>query len=324
MNASTSREAIEQRAVEWILQRDRDGQSDENRVALESWLAQDPRHREAYLQADEFWDATSGLKHWNPRDGRIDPDRLAPFVPKQRASRPALWAAAASVLMIVAVGGLWGLNRNEQSFSTPVGGYERIALEDGSILQLNTDTELKAAITRDRRTIRLLRGEAHFSVARDPQRPFEVRVGDAIARAVGTAFSVRVGKGGLELIVTEGKVLLLSNETERNAPLITAGQSARAEAGNVHIASLATPEVDRRLAWQDGYLSFDRRPLQQIADELNRYNQRHVSIEGEALKTLRLTGNFKATDLESFVAAVQSAARVRVEDNEGKLVIRAR
>jgi transmembrane sensor len=103
-----------------------------------------------------------------------------------------------------------------------------------------------------------------------------------------------------------------------------AGQSARAQAEKVAIAPVAREEVTRRLAWQSGQLVFDRQPLSQVVEEFNRYNRRQVRILSAGLDSLELTGNFKATDLASFVAAVKSAADVEVERSGDAVVIRSR
>jgi transmembrane sensor len=327
MNTVESMGEIERHAAEWILKRDRGGVTDGDRVALESWLSQDARHREAYLALDEFWDLTAGMRQWNPHDGNIDQDILAPLGARpRRPGRVRAWSIAAGILAICIGAGWLGISalRGER-YSTSVGGFERIALDDGSVMQLNTDTVLHTRFTKSQRSVSLFRGEAYFDVAPDPLRPFEVRVGKTVARVVGTAFSVRVGAGErLELLVTQGKVLLLPDDARDPAPLIVAGQAARADASSVAVDSVARPEMGRRLAWQGGQLEFDRQSLSSVAEEFNRYNRRQVRISGESLQSLQFTGNFRATDLESFVAAIESAADVEVDRTDDVLVIRPR
>src|SRR5690606_17059367 len=124
----------------------------------------------------------------------------------------------------------------------------------------------------------------------------------------------------LELVVTHGKVMLLP-EGKSGQPLIVAGQRARARADEVAVTSMAQGEIARRLAWQNGQLMFDKRPLAEVVQEFNRYNRRQVRIGSPSLEGLHLTGNFKATDLDSFVAAVKSATNVRVEETADAVLI---
>ena len=83
----------------------------------------------------------------------MDPDVLLPLARVARSSRrPLILLLAASLAVLgAALGWLVWAPAGEQNYSTPVGGYERLALEDGSLLQLNTDTELKTLFDEHRR-----------------------------------------------------------------------------------------------------------------------------------------------------------------------------
>lgn len=82
----------------------------------------------------------------------------------------------------------------------------RRVLEDGSVVELKDDAELALAFTDGVRRVILRRGEAHFAVAKNPNRPFVVEAGGIEVRAVGTAFAVRHRARAIEVVVTEGRV----------------------------------------------------------------------------------------------------------------------
>ena len=79
-------------------------------------------------------------------------------------------------------------------------------LADGSVVQINTDSQVQVDFSDTLRKIRLMRGEAHFDVTRDPDRPFEVYAGKGMVKAVGTAFSVRLSQDYIKVTVSEGRV----------------------------------------------------------------------------------------------------------------------
>ena len=58
------------------------------------------------------------------------------------------------------------------------------------MVHLNTRSRVEVNFTGAARDIRLLEGEALFTVARDPARPFTVYAGTNIIQAVGTQFNV--------------------------------------------------------------------------------------------------------------------------------------
>ena len=79
-------------------------------------------------------------------------------------------------------------------------------LDDGSVAELNRGAEIEVNYTVAERRVVLRRGEALFTVAKNPARPFVVRAGGVDVRAVGTAFNVKLAGPNLEVLVTEGTV----------------------------------------------------------------------------------------------------------------------
>ena len=97
---------------------------------------------------------------------------------------------------------------NNLILSTNMGEHQSHTMPDGSILWLNSSTAIKVNYTETFRRIKLMTGEAHFEVAKDAKRPFEVYVNDRLVRAIGTAFSVHKLNNNIEVIVSEGVVEL--------------------------------------------------------------------------------------------------------------------
>ena len=93
-------------------------------------------------------------------------------------------------------------------YETRVGEQNAITLVDGTVIELNTASRVQVDYTAQRRSIRLMQGEAFFTVNKDPHRVFEVAAGSGVVRAIGTAFAVRFNEQALTVSVTEGKVAL--------------------------------------------------------------------------------------------------------------------
>ena len=245
------------------------------------------------------------------------------------------WAiplAAAAALVIVAVGAVTWLSHERngwQEYSTDFGGLERIVLDDGSVVSLNTNSVMRVHISPQLRHIILERGEALFKVAHDKSRPFDVEAGNTVVRAVGTEFSVRVrdpaGTAGngkdVEVLVKEGRVAIDPPKTqkplERAAVLpaststLSAGEAVVISAKRVRVEKVADVEVDRKLSWTEGRLWFERQTLKDVVAEFNRYNRRQMVIADPAIENLRIGGGFEATDPESFIAALERTLGVR-------------
>ncbi|MGH7956064.1 MAG: iron-containing alcohol dehydrogenase, partial [Opitutaceae bacterium] len=76
----------------------------------------------------------------------------------------------------------------------------------GSVVELNVDADILVDFSPVRRAVRLVRGEAHFTVATDAARPFVVSAGGVEVRAVGTGFAVHFAPQEIAVLVTEGQV----------------------------------------------------------------------------------------------------------------------
>jgi transmembrane sensor len=249
-------------------------------------------------------------------------------------TRPwAIFLAAAAALVLVAVGSVTWLARERNGwheYSTDFGSLERIVLDDGSIVSLNTNSAMRVRLTPELRHIVLERGEALFKVAQDKSRPFDVEAGDTVVRAVGTEFSVRVrdsaeaggsGSPDVEVLVKEGRVAIDPPKTqkplERAAALpsststLSAGEAVVISATRVRVEKVADVEVNRKLSWTEGRLWFERQTLKDVVAEFNRYNRRQMVIADPAIENLRIGGGFEATDPESFIAALERTLGVR-------------
>ena len=110
-----------------------------------------------------------------------------------------LFGLTASVALLIAVGlvlsgisGVWlGTEVQTTVYSTEMGEQQTITLEDGSVVLLNTLTNLETKFSRRHRDIYLNRGEAIFKVAKDMERPLRVFIGGMIVQAVGTIMPLK-------------------------------------------------------------------------------------------------------------------------------------
>jgi transmembrane sensor len=304
---------INVKAAEWLVQLDIHG-SPETWAALDAWLAANPRHRAAFLRLSVAWRRADALRSLRPLDSEVDEDLLSSARRRARERsahgrrlRPR-WAVAlvsAMAVVIVAIGTVtwFALDRaNTQDYSTTVGGLKRFALSDGSVVLLNTDSEVRVRFTASRRRVELRRGEALFTVAHDASRLFEVVADETTVRAVGTAFAVRLrDAGSLDVLVREGRV----NINPPSELMVSAGHIATVRGHATYIRPVPDDEITRKLAWGDNRLSFRGDTLTEVIGEFNRYNRRRLVISDPSIAGLSIGGSYIATDPDSFVIALE-------------------
>lgn len=365
---------FEAQAAEWLVRRESPEFSQQEKQGFDAWLRADARHQAAYVRLETAWRRADRLNRLRPLDGAVDEDLLArpPFVrmeefsareatqrsagsgeddsrgrfvdepgEQQRERRPRsrwFFAIAAGVAMTIAavtIGLFLALGQSEwQEYATNLGGVERIKLDDGSVVHLNTNSVMRVRMRDDYRQVVLDRGEALFKVFHDAKRPFDVQAAGTTVRAVGTEFSVRLrearetqgGQQGVEVLVKEGRVAIdpPAQTLERatvlppSVSMLSAGESVTITAKRLHVERVADAEVSKKLDWTEGRLWFERQRLADVVAEFNRYNRRQMVIADPAIADLRIGGGFEATDPESFIAALEKTLGVRAfPSNDG-------
>lgn len=350
MKPSMDSEAIEEQAARWFAKRESGAWTDTDQVEFDAWLGLQTAHRIAYLRLDVAWKHLARMNalgagvppgtipargSWGDTRffrGAHEQTNLSPVVagvrPAKRTVRLRVLSLAASVVVAV-TGGLYiyasGLFVGDR-YSTPVGGIDTVALEDGSRVILNTNSQLRVELLERERRIALSRGEAFFEVAHDPTRPFVVEAGNKRVVAVGTKFSVRRENDDIQVVVTEGKVRVETRGAAagEGTSLVSAGGVARTAKDAVLVRPDAVPDVEKLLSWRAGYISFENMALADAVAEFNRYSTRKIIIEDPAIAALRLSGNFRSNNADAFLWLLQSGFPITVEQSEDKIVLRAR
>ena len=240
-------------------------------------------------------------------------------------------ALAASLLLAIALIGLHSSPTSApqpraDTFDTGVGGHRIVALVDGSRIELNTATMLRTMISNKRRDVWLDRGEAFFEVAHIENSVFVVHAGPRTITVVGTQFSVRRDGDKVTVAVLKGRVRVedpMRGESSATTT-VTPGDVAIGLGSSMMVISKPIAAIEDRLTWRDGRLVFAATSLAEVADEFNRYNHQQLVISDPAIAAIRISGTFKASNVEAFVRLLKEAYGLKVESAaDGTLKISA-
>lgn len=313
-------QAIEDQALDWLIRRGEPGWSGEDQIQFDDWLAESMANRAAWLRAEHGWaqaDRVRSLGDWDDR-----PDS---------GYRGVKWwpaAIAASLLLSVGIGGyalapqFAGQPQAQAArFDTPVGGRKVIPLADGSRIELNTQSVVRAAVDEKSRDIWLDSGEAYFEVRHRDGEPFVVHAGRRTITVLGTKFSVRRENDRVTVNVVEGRVRVDDGQGgNSSAAIITAGDTAISRSGSTLIAPKSEQRVENALAWRDGMLNFNLIPLPEVAAEFNRYNRTQLSIDPSAAG-IPIGGTFEASNVSAFVRLLHDAYGLKTEQDGERIKI---
>jgi len=329
---SQTARSIDKVAADWVARLDAGPLSSDEQAELEGWLATDSRCLGAFARARALFVGPQIAD-------AIEAPRPALISPLTR--RGFLTALAASV-----AGAAFVISRQDHGvvtdFASAVGEIRAVTLDDGSRVTLNTDSRISVEYRNHSRLVRLDRGEAYFEVAKNPDRPFIVMGKAAQARAVGTAYSVRVGDGDgrMQVRVTSGRVavepppsalaetLRLSSIAD-NGAYLDPNQEAEVRVardgpykGQVQISIRdVTPDmVERSLMWREGLLSFEGETLAEAIDEFSRYSRQKVLLQG-AVARERVSGLFSATDPAGFSRAIAISLRLKIKTENDTIIL---
>ena len=309
--------------------------SEAERREFEAWFVEPANAREfracqtLHDMAMEF----KGRQHEEVLASIADTRSSAGFVARLRewlVSGP-VWVsgvATAAVVLTLAVG--WTMLRNEgyvaQTYQTSTGQVRNVVLPDGSVVGLNTQTELEwVGNPRDRR-VRLIRGEAYFQVIHDPSRPFRILLAHSQVQVLGTRFDVyQMANGDVRVSVISGTVAVEALENGVDAApswsrRLTSGQQIEYSpvglVADVH--SIVAPKVIR---WREGMLETQGEPLSDFVSDLSRYTTERIVIADPRAATQKVGGAFSVRNINGTLDRLSRIAPVTVTHQNGEVVL---
>jgi transmembrane sensor len=317
--------AVDAEAAEWITRLDSGELSATDYASFQEWQSRSPHHRDAVQRLSALWSELDVLKQYA---------RPIEALPEQHAGRS--WFAAlpkrsfiyaAAACLALAVVGTQFYQRQQTpspmvvSYQTTVGEQKAVTLPDGSTVHMNTNSRIELAYYSDRRDLKLVRGEAYFDVAHDPNRPFAVYAGHGLVRDIGTAFDVRLLASAVEVTVSRGSVELAAllhggnspNPKEERLGALAAGQDAVFGRKVERLALVTNAAINRKLAWRNGVLIYAGEPLAQVVDDFNRYTNVKVALADPRLQNIPVGGYFEIGKDEAFYEALRNNFGLRVE-----------
>jgi len=318
---SISASETEARAARWLAARDRDDWSGEDQTALDAWLDEDILNSVAYWRLEAAWTHTERLTALRSAPASRREDAHAP----KRRLRPWFFAAAAALAGFAALGfgTKYLFQPSIRSYATAIGERETIRFADGSQIELNTDTSLRADVSASHRRIWLDKGEAFFQVQHNAQRPFVVIVGEHYVTDLGTKFRVRRDPGHLEVALLEGRAELAASDpaAAQKPVVLLPGDIAIATAKAISLTKATTKALSNELAWRHGMVVFNNTTLAEAASEFNRYNREKIVIADPKIARNTIYGTFQAENVSAFARLAHEVLGLRVERRGDEIVI---
>lgn len=327
-NGRHSDEAARREAHRWSMRMHGDDAS-AHREAFELWRSADPRNAAIYEQLERQREQAGLLAHTRVGQARALPDRRRPTAFHAR------YAVAMAVIILALGLGIWLRGPTPvdgerhvaaTQISSRVGEIRKVALSDGSVVTLDTDSIIQHVFSAGERRISLTHGRARFNVAHDADRPFVVLAGGGAVIAHGTVFDVRLLEECVSVTLLSGAVDVRHDPADgpasQRASVTRLSPGERTSFSRAGLLGPPRPAPASDSAWTSGMLSFDAARLEDAIAEANRYSLAKIRLSDPAIAELRITGAYRASDTAGFARALAASFGLGVTtDAHGDIVL---
>lgn len=302
-------------AAGWIARLRAPDASERNRADFSQWLNSSATHTQAFDEMSDTWETLGAAAHINELTDPLT--RKEPPRSTETQESRWNWLSWQGGFALACVAGLFAIvtmlapnaTITPETYITAAGEQRSVTLQDGSVINLNTRTELEVSFSDLQRNLTLVSGEAYFEVASDKQRPFIVDVGQGTVMAVGTAFNIHRESQSAQVVVTEG-IVQMREHVDATTPAPKVERlivDQKADFGQRGLSNVSHADTQRLLAWRDQTLIFNQVTLPAALEELNRYLASPVDYSHDSLKALEVSGTFSVKAPEATLQALKAS-----------------
>jgi transmembrane sensor len=296
-------------AADWFVKLHDEPISSATRAQFADWLLLSPDHIQAFLDVTRtIGDLDASATNLNVEEliraaaAEHSRSNVVPLLSQEHVAiqprRPwkVFLGAAISVLILLAI--VWFVYDSMRSsvvYQTEIGEQRVVALDDGTLAMINTGSELRVD-RKNQRHVTLKRGEAQFQVAHGAT-AFVVDIPGSSAITTSAKLNVRIDPQRVSVGVIAGSAEV---RTATQSIIVQSGQSV-ASINSGEFREDAAPPLLYAREWPAHRLSFEDRPLDEVAREFNRYHRNKLVIVSHRIEGQRVTGRFDIHDINSFI-----------------------
>lgn len=292
-------------------------QDKEQLLQIRGWLKKSSDHPRIFREVTDTWQLA------RKKPAFYDPDkellwkklmfRIGGLPAKKKQFYPGLkWVAAAAVIVLVFITGIWLGNNSGNGTSfllytsvmAPSGSRTQIVLPDSTAVWLNSGAEIRYPATFEKKSRDVyVTGECFFDVTRDPQRQFIVHSTDFNIKVLGTSFNIRESRRDkrTEVALIEGEVHVF-DKADHPLTVLAPGEQFICEAGKGVVTKIEN--IDALTAWKNNMLIFEDEPFVNIIQSLESWYGVEFSVESAVLNNHRYTFRVKTESLREVLELI--------------------
>ena len=276
---------------------------DKTKSIFWAWLSSDRDKEEKEQALSEVWQSSPSVSRRETEKALVKVSRRIFGDADYVLRRQLRYSVAAAVILPVAVlcgaVGFYMLTDKKDmtiaECSTDHGEIEELLLSDGTSVLVNSGSVLLYPESFPKKGERhvYLTGEAVFTVAKDPGRPFIVHSGDFDVKVLGTVFNLSSYGGDRysSVIVREGKVQVVPADLDLAPVELGADEMAVLDRQNREMKVFPTsPDI---ADWTKGDICFSEAGIDAVTQSLERRFGVYISYSsGEEYRNAAITAKF--------------------------------
>lgn len=206
------------------------------------------------------------------------------------------------------------------TIKSPVSKRKKVVLIDGTIVWLNTKSEISYNNLYNEKTREVtLVGEAFFEVTKNQKVPFIVNSAGVQIKVLGTSFNIGAypEDENVTVALLTGKIWLKA--PDGNSEILIPNQTISFNKKKNHLEPIITESAENYAAWKDGKIVFNNISLAAAAKKLERLFNVNIDIKEEELSQTKINGNFTVNQQPTEVLEVLCrlvGARYRIDHHQ--------
>ena len=301
--------------------------NDDEIQLLFNWINLDSANKNKFDEFKKAWDLSktdfdlevSSINvddEWIKINNEINSNKEAKTIHLKINKKRQLMQFTAAIAAVFIIGiGIFSLFNSQNKKLVAENKIIESSLSDGSIISLNTNSELEYSknFNKKTRTVKL-KGEAFFKIKANSEKPFVINTGSLKIEVVGTSFNVNAKKqnGNVEITVKSGIVSVYTKNNKSDSVLLYAGEHAVFNKTNNNIQKKINKNINY-LSWKTKKLIFEGVELQKIVNTLNKTYNVNIIILNPDLKKCKLTNTFDKQSLKSIIKVLEATLDIQID-----------
>ena len=212
-----------------------------------------------------------------------------------------------------------------KEYYSPAGSRLRVILQDSTEVWLNGNSRLKVSDSYGvtDRHVELV-GEGNFNVHRNESLSFIVSAGKMKVKALGTVFNINAypEMPEVEAVLISGKVEVQADNAKKSEVVSLAPNQRATFSNSSSSLKVTAVNTQRYVAWPEGRLVFDNKPLGEVAQILEKWFNVNIVITDAEVKNMHFTAQLGQCSVEQILKYISYTAPIAYTIKNENITIR--